>query len=835
MPRGRFNPPPNWPVPHGWTPPPDWEPDPSWPPAPRGWQFWIDNEPPQFWGGDDDEEPRGAAGAHPTRRTGLLAAAAVLVIALVAGTVAAVVWWTHSGGEPPRPDWMLAGTYPSRPDFAWSTAARALDSGACPSISTPIFTRSGFPTPGALVIGQHVLIHVGLSPLSEDCTEAMQQTHLESVNLSTGRLEWAAPSTTMTAGCARTLLANALPCIKGRQEATDQSDIIFIDVTNGAVTSTVHLPFDATMVATDGRSLYTSGYDTQAITVTKGTPDNPLADWKTTIPDGDCASAPMGEAFDLHVGHGLVWGYEKLGAHVLLHDHDGTPVADHGVAAVSVAEDGSWITAAHCQAGVDKSQWQTEVIDGQGHPLFTSPGPLQQHSLAVYGGGPPPFLTTAGDALDPSTGEKRWHIAVSTDMYHSMQSFLVGNVLMAQGADGASAYDLRTGQQLWHNPTAITGSAGDDDGMLTDGSHLLVVDNQSQGAIDALNIADGSQVWTTRGTHVHGWIFATDEGLLVADDVTIGLLRPTGPPAEVPAIAGTNENNRDGGGTKLVTKCGRTPEFQPETIRADSGALVIRMKIVAHCPGGDVLTSAATRITVTSNGQNVASGMFDLSSQPIVIPPGSGGNDSEPAVEHDFRFPPGSFWRLPVSTHEAPTNGSSQQGDVDIDAKTLVVDCDQSGSTKSSAQSSNASQSSTATGPADPKSGDNESASVDALRAIANADRPFVQGQLADRWVPQLSSKRPGLVADGITWNNAETLREHLQLRLAYPEVRLLWSGDWSTFSAADFWVTIAGVTFPDANGALGWCRSHNLDRDHCYAKLVSTTHPIDGSTAFNP
>jgi hypothetical protein len=96
--------------------------------------------------------------------------------------------------------------------------------------------------------------------------------------------------------------------------------------------------------------------------------------------------------------------------------------------------------------------------------------------------------------------------------------------------------------------------------------------------------------------------------------------------------------------------------------------------------------------------------------------------------------------------------------------------------------------------------------------------------------VPQLSSKRPGLVADGITWNNAETLREHLQLRLAYPEVRLLWSGDWSTFSGPDFWVTIAGVTFPDADGALGWCRGHNLDRDHCYAKLVSTSHPIYGS-----
>jgi hypothetical protein len=99
---------------------------------------------------------------------------------------------------------------------------------------------------------------------------------------------------------------------------------------------------------------------------------------------------------------------------------------------------------------------------------------------------------------------------------------------------------------------------------------------------------------------------------------------------------------------------------------------------------------------------------------------------------------------------------------------------------------------------------------------------------------PQLSSKRRGLVAEGITWNNATTLREHLQLRQQFPGVRLLRSGDWSTFSAADFWVTVAGVSFPDAAGALAWCTGNGLDRDHCYAKIVSTTHPVDGSTAFN-
>jgi hypothetical protein len=64
---------------------------------------------------------------------------------------------------------------------------------------------------------------------------------------------------------------------------------------------------------------------------------------------------------------------------------------------------------------------------------------------------------------------------------------------------------------------------------------------------------------------------------------------------------------------------------------------------------------------------------------------------------------------------------------------------------------------------------------------------------MSNRWIPQLISKRPGLVADGITWHNAAILREYLQLGQQYPGARLLWSGDWSTFSAGHFWVTVAG------------------------------------------
>jgi serine/threonine kinase PknH len=128
---------------------------------------------------------------------------------------------------------------------------------------------------------------------------------------------------------------------------------------------------------------------------------------------------------------------------------------------------------------------------------------------------------------------------------------------------------------------------------------------------------------------------------------------------------------------------------------------------------------------------------------------------------------------------------------------------------------------------------DPEATSFQRLRQIADDDHTLVSSEGADLWVPQLSSKRPGVIDDGVTWDNVLTLQEHLRLRERYG-AKLLWSGDWSTFDAPDFWVTIAPITYPTAAGALYWCSSNGFDSNHCYAKLISKTHAVSGSTAFN-
>ena len=113
-----------------------------------------------------------------------------------------------------------------------------------------------------------------------------------------------------------------------------------------------------------------------------------------------------------------------------------------------------------------------------------------------------------------------------------------------------------------------------------------------------------------------------------------------------------------------------------------------------------------------------------------------------------------------------------------------------------------------------------------------------MQSDLADRWLPQLSSKRVGLVApdvDGrvVTWSATEILNQHLRMRLQYPEVRLVWSDEWRTFDLRGWWVTIAGATFPDANAANGWCDSRGIAVDECFAKLVSNSRDSSGTTQY--
>ncbi|MEU4811006.1 hypothetical protein AB0H20_17570 [Nocardia fluminea] len=127
---------------------------------------------------------------------------------------------------------------------------------------------------------------------------------------------------------------------------------------------------------------------------------------------------------------------------------------------------------------------------------------------------------------------------------------------------------------------------------------------------------------------------------------------------------------------------------------------------------------------------------------------------------------------------------------------------------------------------------------LDTLRAQADADRPIVSAGLAERWVPQLSAKRPGLVAadvDGrmVTWTPSEILAQNQRLRQQYPGARLIWSDEWRTFDLQGWWVTLAGATFSDPDSANAWCDAMSIPVDECFAKLVSDSRDSAGTTKY--
>lgn len=129
----------------------------------------------------------------------------------------------------------------------------------------------------------------------------------------------------------------------------------------------------------------------------------------------------------------------------------------------------------------------------------------------------------------------------------------------------------------------------------------------------------------------------------------------------------------------------------------------------------------------------------------------------------------------------------------------------------------------------DPVPTDEDSARRMLEGQVAN-DRAQVEA-LTGYWVPQLSSKRPGLVANGITYDYRAIWSDYTNLRLRYPGALLLWSGDYSSFRYTDFWVTVSPHAYSSGEAANGWCDNAGIGKDDCYAKRITHTGGYAEST----
>lgn len=142
--------------------------------------------------------------------------------------------------------------------------------------------------------------------------------------------------------------------------------------------------------------------------------------------------------------------------------------------------------------------------------------------------------------------------------------------------------------------------------------------------------------------------------------------------------------------------------------------------------------------------------------------------------------------------------------------------------------------SSAADSPAPDDTGGAPATADEQLSAHVTDGTRVAEEQLADQWVVQLSAKKPGLEANGRTWDDQAILEEFEENQRRHPEAILLWSGDWSSFRLADFWVTVLAEPYDSPDEALATCTNLGLDRDNCFAKKLSTSEGPDGTTALN-
>ena len=142
-------------------------------------------------------------------------------------------------------------------------------------------------------------------------------------------------------------------------------------------------------------------------------------------------------------------------------------------------------------------------------------------------------------------------------------------------------------------------------------------------------------------------------------------------------------------------------------------------------------------------------------------------------------------------------------------------------STVYSSPSSSSSSSSSSTG---------EGGGTSTLQAIVDSDRNAMEG-FDGLWVPQLSSKKPGTVDNGTTYDASSIYANYQGLVANHTNVRLLWSGDWSVYRESDYWVAIYGQGFTTAAGANAWCDAQGFAADDCFAKRLSRTAGPAGTT----
>lgn len=290
--------------------------------------------------------------------------------------------------------------------------------------------------------------------------------------------------------------------------------------------------------------------------------------------------------------------------------------------------------------------------------------------------------------------------------------------------------------------------------------------------------------------------------------VAVWMTRSSTDDVAVPQTGGFTAGTVDP--ASMVPACTTAPLVQAESVDMTADGMTVDAAFMSRCAGGDTEAAPSVRITVADGERDIAAGIFDFSAAPLTMKPGE-------TARRTLVFPAGMYWRTTEMFSGAPQ---------------LVFHAGEQAEAKSSAASSSPHRL-VAHAVAEPEHGSIDGVAEAVLREIRDADYGYVSGSLANRWVPQISGKKAGLVVDGRTLTSADVLRDHFDLRAKYGGVHLVSTAQWTTFDSDDFWVTVVGAPKLSPAEANGWCDANGLGVDDCFAKFVSTLFGVEGTTAY--
>ena len=269
-----------------------------------------------------------------------------------------------------------------------------------------------------------------------------------------------------------------------------------------------------------------------------------------------------------------------------------------------------------------------------------------------------------------------------------------------------------------------------------------------------------------------------------------------------------------------VKACSSMPTFTITSVEDGQGELKVQGTMATSCAEGDFLAGSSNQVLVYSSTSPtggadvdslVASGTFDLSSEPLIIPNGGRAVTLRFGEQHYFR-----------TAKDLELKGLSVKPSFDRGSSSSVTSKSSTNSpmTVASSTSSNANQ-----------EAQDEQAAGDAIGWQVKHDYPIVMNSMRGKWTPQLSSKQVGLVAEGQTWTNRSILAEFLKTRQANPKAVIIDTSQWPVYDVGGWWVTLSGELYDDADQANAWCDAQGYDSDHCLAKRIESNGTSQGTT----